>query len=92
MENAEYDFWQVFGNGWFIERGMKIMIALSILGNFISYTYGIARVKQEIAKLRILPFSKLWAKQSHYDTPVGALFLHWIIASIIIVSTSILPQ
>lgn len=61
------------------------MISLSVLGNFISYTYGMARVKQEIAKLRILPFSKFWARQSHYDTPVGALFLHWIFASLVIV-------
>lgn len=64
---------------------MKVFIALSILGNFISFTYGVARVKQEIAKLRILPFSKFWAKQSHYDTPVGALILHWIFAALIIV-------
>lgn len=65
---------------------MKVVISLSILGNFISFTYGVARVKQEIAKLRILPFSKFWAKQSSYDTPVGALFLHWISAALIIVS------
>lgn len=75
----------MFGDGWFIQRGMKVFIALSILGNFISFTYGVARVKQEIAKLRILPFSKFWAKQSHYDTPVGALILHWIFAALIIV-------
>lgn len=75
----------MFGDGWFIQRGMKVFIAMSILGNFISFTYGVARVKQEIAKLRILPFSKFWAKQSHYDTPVGALILHWIFAALIIV-------
>jgi amino acid transporter len=78
---------QVFGEGWFSERGLKIMLALSIMGNFISSTYSVARVKQEIAKLRILPFSKFWAKQSHYDTPVGALVLHWIVAALFIILT-----
>jgi amino acid transporter len=79
-------FIKVFGEGWFVERGFKILVALSIMGNFISSTYGLARVKQEIAKLRILPFSKFWARQSHYDTPVGALTLHWIVAALFIVS------
>jgi len=79
-------FVKVFGNGWFIERGFKVMVALSIMGNFVSSTYGLARVKQEIAKLRILPYSKFFARQSHYDTPVGALVLHWFIAAAFIVS------
>lgn len=79
-------FIKVFGEGWFIERGFKVMVALSIMGNFVSSTYGLARVKQEIAKLRILPFSKFFAHQSHYDTPVGALILHWFVAASFIVS------
>ena len=78
-------FIKVFGNGWFVERGFKIMVALSIMGNFVSSTYGLARVKQEIAKMRILPFSKFFAKQSHYDTPVGALVLHWVVGAAFIV-------
>lgn len=79
-------FNKVFGDGWFVQRGLKIMVALSILGNFVSSTYGLARVKQEIAKMRILPFSKFFARQSHYDTPVGALVLHWIVGAVFIVS------
>lgn len=51
------------------------------------HSYSVARVKQEIAKLRILPFSEFWARQSHYDTPSGALLLHWIVAAIFIVVT-----
>lgn len=60
------------------------MVALSVLGNFISIVFAVSRVKQEIAKLRILPFSKFWAKQSHYDTPVGALILHWLFTALLI--------
>ncbi|KAF8253384.1 amino acid transporter [Wilcoxina mikolae CBS 423.85] len=80
-------FVKVFGETWFSERALKIMIALSIMGNFISSTYSVARVKQEIAKLRILPFSEFWARQSHYDTPSGALLLHWLVAAIFILAT-----
>ncbi|KAI5802656.1 amino acid permease-domain-containing protein, partial [Pyronema domesticum] len=80
-------FVKVFGKSWFSERALKVLIALSIMGNFISSTYSVARVKQEIAKLRILPFSEFWARQSHYDTPSGALFLHWIVAAIMIIVT-----
>ncbi|KAI5781499.1 amino acid permease-domain-containing protein [Geopyxis carbonaria] len=80
-------FIKVFGKGWFVERGFKIMVALSITGNFVSSTYGLARVKQEIAKMRILPFSKFFARQSHYDTPVGALVLHWIVGALFIICT-----
>ncbi|TGZ77031.1 amino acid transporter [Ascodesmis nigricans] len=81
-------FNKVFGEGWVVQRGLKVMVALSILGNFVSSTYGLARVKQEIAKMRILPFSKFFARQSHYNTPVGALVLHWIVAATFIVSLS----
>ena len=58
-----------------------MLVALSILGNFISSTYAVARVKQEIGKLRILPFSRFWARQSRFDTPVGGLALHWLVAA-----------
>jgi len=78
---------QVFGKSVFSERVLKVMVALSILGNFISSTYSVARVKQEIAKLRILPFSQFWARQSHYDTPSGGLLLHWIVCAAFIVFT-----
>ena len=42
-------------------------------------------MKQEIAKTRILPFSHFWARNSYYNTPCGALFLHWIVTAISIV-------
>ncbi|KAA8903666.1 amino acid permease-domain-containing protein [Sphaerosporella brunnea] len=80
-------FVKVFGKGYFSERILKVMVALSIMGNFISSTYSVARVKQEIAKLRILPFSQFWARQSHYDTPSGALLLHWLVAALFIIFT-----
>ncbi|CUS13314.1 unnamed protein product [Tuber aestivum] len=83
---AEF-FIKVFGNGPFVSRGLKVLIALSAFGNVVAVTYANARVKQEIAKQRILPFSEFWASTSPYGTPVGALILHWIFTVIVIVAT-----
>lgn len=38
--------------------------------------------------MKILPYSKFWAKQSKKGTPVGTLLLHWITAVILIVGQS----
>lgn len=80
-------FIRVFGDGPFVKRGLRVLIAFSAFGNVLSVTYADSRVKQEIAKQRILPFSAFWASVSPYGTPVGALVLHWIFTAIIIVAT-----
>ena len=72
----------MFGN--ISNRCLNTLIALSILGNILSFTYGHARVKREIAKLGILPFSTYWARESPYSTPVGAFTLHWMFAALLI--------
>ena len=64
-----------------------MLIALSAFGNVVAVTYVNARVKQEIAKKRILPFSEFWARNSRYDTPIGALILHWIFTALVIVAS-----
>lgn len=64
-----------------------MLIAMCAFGNVVAVTYSDSRVKQEIAKLRILPFSQYWARDSPYDTPVGALTLHWIFTVIVIVAS-----
>ncbi|CAZ86234.1 unnamed protein product [Tuber melanosporum] len=79
-------FIKVFGDGPLVTRGLKVLIALSAFGNVVAVTYANARVKQEIAKQRILPFSAFWASTSPYGTPVGALILHWIFTVIVIVA------
>lgn len=67
-------------------RGLRVLVAFSALGNVVANTYTAARVKREIAKRRILPFSKFWEKEHpYYGTPVGALILHWIFSVLTIV-------
>jgi hypothetical protein len=45
----------------------------------------LSAVKQEIARLGILPFSEFWAKSTRYGTPGPALLLHWIFSTVLII-------
>jgi Amino acid permease len=42
-------------------------------------------VKQEIARLGLLPFPEFWAKSTRYGTPGPALLLHWIFSTVLII-------
>jgi len=44
-------------------------------------------VKQEIARMGLVPIPEFWSKTSHRRTPAHALFLHWIFSVICIVIT-----
>jgi len=58
---------------------MPVFIALSSLGNVFAQSFAMPRVKQELAKEGILPFSRLWASDWPINSPTGAIFLHWAI-------------
>ncbi|KAK3318146.1 amino acid permease-domain-containing protein [Apodospora peruviana] len=78
-------FANVFGEGVFITRVLPFIISLSILGNIFSQTFAAARVKQEVAKEGILPFSRLFASDWPIQTPTGGLLLHWIFTVALVV-------
>ncbi|KAL8717385.1 MAG: hypothetical protein Q9225_005366 [Loekoesia sp. 1 TL-2023] len=59
-EMATLFFRKVFGNST-APRVMSAMIALSIFGNILIMTFTATKVKQEIAKEGVLPFSKFFA-------------------------------
>lgn len=61
---------RVFGNDG-ARRAMDALIAFSIFGNLVVMTFTAARVKQEIAKEGILPFSLFFA--TSHTTPVAWL-------------------
>jgi amino acid transporter len=84
------------------DRVLSGFMAFSSLGNILVQTYTAARVKQEIAKEGILPFSKFFARnisllglgrKSKGDsapseaTPVGALILHWFFSMLLILGS-----
>ncbi|KAG8527788.1 uncharacterized protein KY384_007942 [Bacidia gigantensis] len=56
-------FQEAFGNE-IAPRVMSGMIALSVLGNIVVMTFTASRVKQEIAKEGILPFSSFFARST----------------------------
>ena len=75
---------------------------ISSFGNILGMTFTLSRVKQEIAKEGVIPFAKFFgenrslfrryrAKDNDFDqpepTPIGALFLHWICAILLILIT-----
>lgn len=62
------------GSGEGAPRAMAVIIAVSIFGNLWVMTFTASRVKQEIAKEGILPFSLQFA--SSYRTPYG-LWQQW---------------
>jgi hypothetical protein len=76
---------QAFGgsNGW-----AKVCIALSAFGNLVAVVYTSSKVKQQIARQCLIPFFKFFGKEDkQFETPMGALLLHWIFAAIWIINT-----
>ncbi|KAH7088191.1 amino acid permease-domain-containing protein [Paraphoma chrysanthemicola] len=83
------------------ERLLAGFTTISTLGNIIGMTYTASKVKQEIAKEGIIPFAKFfgenrvlfanWRRKHRSEdpepTPLGALFLHWLFAVILILLT-----
>ncbi|OCL12418.1 amino acid transporter [Glonium stellatum] len=104
------------------QRILSAFMAISSLGNIIVMTFTAARIKQEIAKEGILPWSKIFGqsidlsigrflnwcnrtpviarplyfilhfswldpKEHSQETPVGALFLHWLFTVVLILAT-----
>tara|TARA_R110002003_G_scaffold290_2_gene18551 strand:+ start:44007 stop:44852 length:846 start_codon:yes stop_codon:yes gene_type:complete len=82
-------------------RVLAVFTTISSLGNIIGMTFTASKVKQEIAKEGVIPFAKffgenrvLFAQWRSKDeskqpepTPLGALFLHWLFAVVLILLT-----
>ncbi|KAI5809304.1 amino acid permease-domain-containing protein [Pyronema omphalodes] len=106
-------FDRIFGPDTPASRILPAFCAISAFGNLLSNVFTNAKVKQEIAKEGILPFSKFWSLQFNSSrlflrwlypsparsnsvstsstvsvefgqTPVPALFLHWIVSVLLI--------
>ncbi|KAL0634709.1 hypothetical protein Q9L58_006374 [Maublancomyces gigas] len=99
----------IFGTNFEVRNVVAGFIAFSSFGNIIVVTFVSARVKQEIAKEGVLPWSRIIAsdmqtpfswlrsklrstkasKSDEENTPIAALFLHWLFSFILIVSPNI---
>lgn len=67
--------------------GFKVCVALSAFGNLIAVVFTSSKVKQCIARQRIIPFWKFFGDDDkQFGTPAGALVLHWISTFVLIVA------
>jgi hypothetical protein len=83
------------------KKVLAVFTTISSLGNTIGMTFTASKVKQEIAKEGVIPFAKFfgenrtpfgrWRSKDTSNqpepTPLGALFLHWLFAVILILLT-----
>jgi amino acid transporter len=81
---AQYFASRAFGGH---TTGFKICIALSAVGNLVAVIFTNSKVKQSIARQRIIPFHQFFAQDDiHFATPGGALILHWAFSFILILA------
>lgn len=66
------------------KTALSVFVALSALGNVIVVIYGQARIVQELGRSSVLPCSRLWATMKPFQTPMFALFEHYIVSAIIL--------
>ncbi|KAL2156535.1 hypothetical protein VTH82DRAFT_1280 [Thermothelomyces myriococcoides] len=81
-------FENVWGKSAFVVRGIPLFIGLSALGNAFAQSFAMPRVKQELSKEGILPWSRFWASDWPFNAPTGAIFLHWIFSTIFILGSN----
>ncbi|KAK1756237.1 phosphatidylinositol 4-kinase-like protein [Echria macrotheca] len=79
----------VMGQTAFVTRALPVFISLSALGNVFAQSFAMPRVKQELAKEGILPFSRFWASDWPVNAPSGAILLHWLITMALILGSQI---
>ena len=81
-------FENVWGQSSFVTVVVPFFIALSALGNVFAQSFAMPRVKQELAKEGILPFPRFWASDWPFNAPSGAILLHWIFTSALILGSN----
>ena len=67
-------------------EGLAVNVALSGFGNLVAVAYTQTKVKQAIALHHFLPFSTFFASDQPFDTPGGALLLHWMLSTVFILA------
>ncbi|KAK4172576.1 putative permease [Triangularia setosa] len=80
-------FENVWGQSVFVQRVLPLFIGFSSLGNVFAQSFAMPRVKQELAKEGVLPWSRFWASDWPFNAPSGAIFLHWIVTTVFILAS-----
>lgn len=80
-------FENVWGKSAFVTKALPFFISLSALGNVFAQSFAMPRVKQELAKEGVLPFSRFFASDWPFNAPSGAILLHWVFTSTVILAS-----
>ncbi|KAG7092792.1 hypothetical protein E1B28_009111 [Marasmius oreades] len=67
-------------------RAVSVLIALSAIGNVLAVLFSQGRINQELGREGVLPFSKIWASNKPFNSPLAGLSLQWIVTVIIILA------
>lgn len=83
---------QVMGKTTFVTKALPVFVGMSALGNVFAQSFAMPRVKQELAKEGVLPFSRFWASDWPFNAPSGAILLHWLVTTALILGSQIGSQ
>jgi len=70
-------------------QAISILIALSAIGNVLAVLFSQGRINQELGREGVLPWSKFWASNKPFNSPLAGLTLQWAVTLIIILAVSI---
>ncbi|EEB97802.1 hypothetical protein MPER_02805, partial [Moniliophthora perniciosa FA553] len=66
-------------------RAVSVLIALSAIGNVLAVLFSQGRINQELGREGVLPFSRFWASNKPFNSPLAGLGLQWFVTIIIII-------
>ena len=78
-------FKNVFGNR-AATQGLAAMVALSSFGHLVTAVLSHSRALRECGRQGVLPFSQFWTQTKPFGTPIGPVFITWLINFIMIVA------
>ena len=66
-------------------KALSVMVALSALGHLITAILSHSRSLRECGRQGILPFPKFWTSTWPFGTPLGPIFITWLVNFIMII-------
>ncbi|KXT03392.1 hypothetical protein AC578_3942 [Pseudocercospora eumusae] len=63
---------------------LPIMVAISAAGNVMVVVFAYARLKQELARTGLMPFSRFLSSNAPFGSPIGGLIIHYIPTALIL--------
>lgn len=67
-------------------RAFSVLVALSALGHLITAIVSHSRSLRECGRQGVLPFPKFWTSTRPFGTPLGPIFVTWLVNFIMIVA------